>query len=101
MTPKYSLVNMEKSETNTVRELTEFFEVNRENLKYSKRGYRERLRQAFIEQSGINVSDSQFRSVLSKFRQIHNCPLEISTPQYKSVKERRAVSTQTSENAQN
>lgn len=87
----YSVVDLKQSpKTPSAKqvELYKFLEVNRENLKYSKRGYRETLRQAFQEQSGIQITDCSFRQYLTQFRKTHDCPLEISTPHYKSSKNR-------------
>ena len=90
---KYTAVDMSElkdSKCEKVNELFKFFEANRENLKYSKHGYREKLRTAFQEQSGLSISDGSFRQCLSFFRKTHNCPLEISTPHYLSQKKTKA-----------
>ena len=91
-TPKYTTVDMSELRESARKksdEVMEFFEANRENLKYSKHGYRERLRQAFQEQSGMTISDSAFRQCLCLFRKTRDCPLQISTPHYKSVKQQQ------------
>ena len=85
---KYTFVDLSEYSSATHIELMKFFDVNRVNVQYSKRGYRERLRQAFEEQSGLTISPSVFRQKLYYFRKEYNCPVVISNPLYKSVKER-------------
>lgn len=66
--------------------LFNFLDQHRDDVKYSRKGYKQRVLDAFEQETGIHYSVETFGLYLSEFRKTFNCPLQYCENKYYTPK---------------
>ena len=65
----------------------EWMDKHRDDIRYANKGYIQRVKSKYEQESGNTLTDWQFRRLLDVFRSTHNCPLEyVPNKYYKPVR---------------
>ena len=60
----------------------EWMDKHRDDIRYANKGYIQRVKGRYEQESGNTLTDWQFRRLLDVFRTTHNCPLEYVPNKY-------------------
>ena len=60
----------------------EWMDKHRDEIRYANKGYIQRVKGKYEQESGNTLTDWQFRRLLDVFRSTHNCPLEYVPNKY-------------------